>query len=217
MDHTEATAANAVDRYLLGELSAAEADAFEEHYFDCAECADELRVGMRFMNGGRGMAREEAAPEEAKVVRIDERRSRRTAWLPVAVAAALILAVGTPLLMRQQQPASAPYFGVPNRVSLLQTGMRDGVADIVIQANEPTELVFDVPPEPEYPRYEARIHRPDGSVLTTAFKPDLESDSSTELTVDGLTAGSHELEIVGIDAAGRATEIAPRTRVIVRR
>jgi hypothetical protein len=95
--------------------------------------------------------------------------------------------------------------------------MRAEAADIVIKANEPTELVFDVPPEPEYPRYEARIHRPDGKILTAAFKPDLESDRSTELTVGGLTAGAHEIEIVGIDAAGRATEIAPRTRVNVRR
>lgn len=207
MEHAEATARNAVDRYLLGELSAAEADAFEEHYFDCAECADELRVGMRFMNGGRGIAREETAPEEAKVVRIDERGSRRTAWLPAAVAAALVLAVGAPLLMKQQ-PAGAPELGPTNRVSFILAGARDGAAESVMKAGEPAVLTFDVPPEPGYPRYEARVHRPDGSALTTRFTPDLSSDSPTELTVDGLAAGSHELEVVGIDAAGRATEIA---------
>ena len=104
MDHAEATAANAVDRYLLGELSAAEADALEEHYFDCVDCAEELRVGMRFMNGGRGLAREAAAPETAKVVRIEERRPRRRAWLPAAVARH----ANSPTASAGSPPRSAP-------------------------------------------------------------------------------------------------------------
>ena len=220
MDHAEATAQHAVDRYLLGELSAAEADAFEEHYFDCADCADELRVGMRFMNGGRGVAREEAAPPEAKavisdtkVVSIDDRRSRRTAWLPAAVAAALVLAVGAPLLMNQR--ASGPEFEVANRLSFVNADVRSAGENVpAIDGNATTVLSFDVPPEPAYVRYEARMQRSGGPVLAKSFTPDPDG-APTAFRVHGLSAGPHELAIVGIDDAGRVTEIA-RHRFVVR-
>lgn len=45
MDHTEAERTGAVDRYLLGELTDAEREAFEEHYFACPQCAQEVLAG----------------------------------------------------------------------------------------------------------------------------------------------------------------------------
>jgi hypothetical protein len=45
MDHEVAAKTHAVERYLLGELPATERDAFEEHYFSCAECAEGVRSG----------------------------------------------------------------------------------------------------------------------------------------------------------------------------
>jgi len=45
MDHVEASRTRAVERYLLGEMSQEERDAFEEHYFTCTICADEVRSG----------------------------------------------------------------------------------------------------------------------------------------------------------------------------
>ena len=45
MDHEVAAKTQAVERYLLGEMPATERDAFEEHYFSCAECAEEVRSG----------------------------------------------------------------------------------------------------------------------------------------------------------------------------
>jgi len=45
MDHESAIQTNAVERYLLGEMPAEERDTFEEHYFDCAICADDIRLG----------------------------------------------------------------------------------------------------------------------------------------------------------------------------
>jgi anti-sigma factor RsiW len=43
MDHEVAIKTHAVERYLLGEMPSDERDAFEDHYFTCAECADEVR------------------------------------------------------------------------------------------------------------------------------------------------------------------------------
>jgi hypothetical protein len=40
MNHADAAATLAVERYLLGEMTDNERPAFEEHYFGCVECAD---------------------------------------------------------------------------------------------------------------------------------------------------------------------------------
>jgi anti-sigma factor RsiW len=43
VDHQSAVDRNLTERYVLGELETAEADEFEEHFFDCAACADDVR------------------------------------------------------------------------------------------------------------------------------------------------------------------------------
>jgi len=214
MEHAEARETQATDRYLLGELNAAEADAFEEHYFDCAECAEELRMGMQFVDGGRKLAREASEPEVGQVVPIAERRSRRVAWIPAAVAAVLVLAIGTPLLMKQRS-AVAPSFEVASQHSFLLSESRSAGTVPTLDGNAPIVLWADVPSEPTYSRYEARLHQPDGKVLTLPFTPDPNGEA-TPLTVRGLGAGSHELVITGTDPAGQHAEIA-RHRFIVRR
>jgi anti-sigma factor RsiW len=44
LDHRKATRLNAATRYVLGELSPAEQGEFEEHFFSCVECADDVRA-----------------------------------------------------------------------------------------------------------------------------------------------------------------------------
>lgn len=48
MDHNVAHKTQAVERYLLGEMPLEERDAFEEHYFACQICAEEIRTGSAF-------------------------------------------------------------------------------------------------------------------------------------------------------------------------
>lgn len=216
MDHAEATETHATDLYLLGELSAAEADAFEEHYFDCVECADDLRVGMQLMSGGRGLAREQRERTEAPapVVPIAGRRPRRAGWIPAAIAAALVLAVTGPVIVKQQLAANAPAFEVAQQTFLV-SGSR-GANDVpAFDGNAPIVLSVDVPSEPTYSRYEARLHRPDGPDLALPMTPDLSGETTT-LTVRGLSAGPHELVIMGMDPAGQHAVIS-RNRFIVRR
>lgn len=60
MDHAEATRIQATSRYLLGELPPSEADAFEEHYFSCRECAEELKIETLFAENARAVFRDRA-------------------------------------------------------------------------------------------------------------------------------------------------------------
>ena len=53
MDHTEAVRLQAVEKYILGELPPLLRAQFEEHYFDCADCALNLRAGVAFAAASR--------------------------------------------------------------------------------------------------------------------------------------------------------------------
>jgi hypothetical protein len=61
MNHNEAVSAGSVERYLLGQLSASETQEFEEHFFDCVECAADLRAGAMFEDNARAVFLEQRA------------------------------------------------------------------------------------------------------------------------------------------------------------
>src|SRR5262249_45810226 len=52
-DHEEAVRHEIAARYLLDQLDPAQRDAFEEHYFDCRLCADEVQAGSTFLDAAR--------------------------------------------------------------------------------------------------------------------------------------------------------------------
>ena len=82
---------NLVERYLLGELSGEERVAFEEHFFECENCFEELE-NLRAIQTELARSAEEIHAE------IPESKPRRMWFLAVGVAAALI-AVGVGLRM----------------------------------------------------------------------------------------------------------------------
>ena len=94
MSHDNAVATMAAERYLLDELTEAERDVFEEHYFTCPECAEDVRAGEAMRREMQDVFRvtRERAPLP---FRPPARRSFQvTGVLPWAVAAMLVLAVG---------------------------------------------------------------------------------------------------------------------------
>jgi len=64
MNHTEAVSVGAVERYLLGQLSASEAEEFEQHFFDCLECGRDLRASAVFEDNARAVFLEERSMAE---------------------------------------------------------------------------------------------------------------------------------------------------------
>ena len=49
MDHTQAVTSMAAEKYLLDELESAVREEFEKHFFICQECAEDIRIGSRFL------------------------------------------------------------------------------------------------------------------------------------------------------------------------
>lgn len=98
MTHQEALNGLASERYLLDEMTEVERFEFEAHYFDCAECADEVRRGdMIRQEARRGVP---AVATSTEVVRPAAVLTSPKWWrkpmtvAPWAVAATLALVVG---------------------------------------------------------------------------------------------------------------------------
>src|SRR5579859_7429654 len=58
MDHNEAVRLQAAEKYLSGEFTRAQRDEYEEHYFDCPTCAEELKATVAFMESAKQDTRE---------------------------------------------------------------------------------------------------------------------------------------------------------------
>jgi hypothetical protein len=97
MDHREAQETRATERYFLGEMTEAERFDFENHYFGCEHCADDVRAANALARGVKAVytAEPDAKGVERKPAAREERRSGWLAWLapasliPSAVACAL--------------------------------------------------------------------------------------------------------------------------------
>jgi Putative zinc-finger len=95
MDHQIAVRENLADRYLLNELDDRVREDFEEHYFTCEQCAEDVRLGARFVQNARSVFHDELAPPVRQTA---PQRPRWAQWFwnPVpayALAAALAVAV----------------------------------------------------------------------------------------------------------------------------
>src|SRR5262249_52462069 len=89
MSHDQAVSSHAPERYLLGELGAAERDAVEGHYFDCTACFEEIKKGSQFLSYSRDVL--DPHPEKTGLAALlgDLRRPA-----PAFVSAALLVAMG---------------------------------------------------------------------------------------------------------------------------
>lgn len=89
MDHKEAIRIQAVGRYLLGEMTAADRSDFEQHFFSCGECSEDLRMGAILVDNSRAVLREEFFDPVAAGPGATPHRSGWSFWplrIPLAVS-----------------------------------------------------------------------------------------------------------------------------------
>ena len=132
MDHQQAIATHAAERYLLNELADADRDAFEDHYFSCATCADDVKAGAQMREGVRaGMLDTVATGRSTKVIPIESRRRPIISTvMPWAVAASLALVAGYQALWvvpGLRQDAMGPSVTVPQ---LLKPASRGAITTV---------------------------------------------------------------------------------------
>jgi hypothetical protein len=205
MDHDEAARIDACTRYLVGDLSPSEAEAFEEHFFSCAVCAEEVRLGDLLSRHIR-----EAFEKQARGVKVGH---SRWSWLdrfsvfalPAAAAAGLVLGVAIyqnvfviPRLRTQVAALTAPQ-----AVAWVPLKIARGADSVLIPRDKSFWMAyFNIPNPGAYPSYNCEIETSGGeknktikSVSLPAPTPGL--PSSILLRRSDFPSGTYIFRILG--------------------
>lgn len=205
MDHKEAIRLQAAEKYVLGELPVALRDEFEEHFFDCAECAHDMKATAVFVDNSRDVLRHgvQIVGQEQAVPTWD----RWFGWLKPVIAvpafAVLLLAlayqnfVTVPHWKNEAMQAAAPRVLLP--VSLIAANSRGSeTATVKVRPNEALGLYVDVPTDPAYKKYELRVEDPAGNSrsLRTLSYTEAQKTVVVEVT-PGTLAGNYQIVVLG--------------------
>lgn len=165
MEHDSAVQAKLAERYVLGELSLQEREEFEEHFFDCAVCAEQVQETAVFADNALHALRTESWEER----RITAQAAPRPSWadwlrsrfaIPLAAACTVLLAVNvlqfSLLRNAKQELALAETLQPISAITLTQTRGLDGAGAPTIRLGSGGrffELIVDIPPDKEAPVY----------------------------------------------------------------
>ncbi|HEX4320488.1 MAG TPA: zf-HC2 domain-containing protein [Acidobacteriaceae bacterium] len=237
MDHSEAVEQMLAEKYLLNELPPEMRDAFEEHMFDCPECAFDMRAGAAFVDEAKlqlpGLTMQAAgapgaassAPAELRAVSPMKKRSLFSWWRPMfaspvfaaPVFATLLLVVGYQNLVTfpaMRAASTEPHFASS---LALHSGAR-GATHTAVEAGREQDVVLsiDVPLQNSYPSYTVDLYDPQGKLAWTrkvAASAVSSEDGTLWVTIPGagLRQGSYALAVSGADSAGQSIEIERRT------
>jgi hypothetical protein len=217
MDHTQAVSDYSAERYLLGEMSATEAEEFERHYFECEACALAVESAQVFVANASSVL-SEGAPEVARSDGKDAPAApRQSMWEAVmawrtnpafafTATTALVLgalaayqgAVQIPGLRRNlEEVRILPSF------QLVGTS-RGEPARITVPAGTPSfSLSADIPPDVHFPGYLCDLSAGGRTLFSLPARvPALGQPITILIPAKRLPAGTYELGIYGADAGG---------------
>jgi hypothetical protein len=194
MDHKSALASMAVEQYLLGELNSDERKDFEQHAFDCDECAAAISDGIALLDTGRAVVEGERRFRWGRIV----------TWVPSLVAAALAVVVGIQNFApaaRQALPAIRVLDGYslePSRAAAKH-----------LRAGAPAVLYVNILDQSQ-PQYVCDLRDASGKVrFSYPITKEQAKDTVPVALLRPLPAGSYELAIYGVRENGnRGPEVA---------
>ena len=212
MEHSEALERNAVERYLLGELTGSQRDAFEEHYFGCTECATEVKAAAAFIDNAREAMRRAA---EARVVQ-QPHPAPRSWWLgwlrpafavsAVAVLAATVAYQNLVTIPQIRHDLRANVAQPLSTLSLVTSGARGAgdKAEIAVRPDSSFGIFVDIPASDRFTSYACEIRTAEGQRRFSINVSAAQAKDAVELLIPGatLSAGKYEVVVLGNGAAG---------------
>jgi hypothetical protein len=243
MEHLQAIQLKAAERYVLGELPSDLREQYEEHFFGCAECAEELSLAAAFVENSRAaMGSEPVMPPVRLPVSETAHRPAASGWLgaflrpsfavPVFAALLLLVAYQTFLLIPRlrgagPQSAGALATAAPQALasfSLITAGSRGGERlTVAVAPGQPFSLYFDIPPDGHYSSYICEIVNSAGAAEYSLNISTEQAKNAVQLLIpsSSLRPGKHVLVVRGLGTQGSAvgsaaTEVAryPFTLVV---
>jgi len=213
MEHNEALQQMMVEKYLLDELSPESREEFEAHFFECRECAEDLRAGTVLIENFKSNLAQETAEKPAPV---PERFGAKSGWrvwlrpalvMPVlAVLAAIVVYQNLVTYPQLKMAANAPQVLPWASVSVSSRGANTPV--LTTHAGEGFLLFVNVPPDTRYSSYIAELRNPSGKVDWSLTIPASTDDSyPVHVPAAPRAEGTYTLAVRGVSGAGEKTEI----------
>jgi len=214
MDHNEAVQQKATERYLLNELDPEGRDQFEEHLFECQECAMDLRAAAMFVEQSKIVLAEEPSVAPARVPVSSQQKAGWFAWLRPAFAVpvlALLLAVigyqnfvTYPHLMEaSNRPQMGPWASI-------NVSTRGATATVVkAHRGEGFDLLVSIPPDALYSSYSLDLYTPAGKLQWSLQIPATSPDDTRSIHVPGnrLEPGTYRLTVTGVNETGQSSSL----------
>ena len=157
MNHQLAEQTQAVDKYLLNEMSETERLEFEAHYFECQTCADQLRQDVIAIdNLKQVLLDEQRETAEQRVSTATQARKNWLSWLRPATLVPAIAALALALVVGYQNFVYIPGLTRPQALETvpIPSAARDSGPVVAIDRRSPMfNLSFDVDSPQAYPSY----------------------------------------------------------------
>jgi hypothetical protein len=228
MDHNEAVRLQAVEKYLLGKLPKEQHAEYEEHYFDCSACAEEIKATVAFMESARQVVSEEA---------LEPRGVRAPApavpgffsWLrpafAVPVFAALLLFIGyqNGVTIPRLKDSSSSQMGQIISSSFQLRGSErggnesgDAANKVRVRSGESFALNFDFTPTGTFSEYLWRLQNKAGRAVKSGRISGDKKYQAVSLNMAGgvESAGKYNLVFFGgADGAGQAANQSEAQRL----
>ena len=216
MDHSEASRLMASEKYLLDELSPGEVEAFEEHLFECDECAMDVRAGSMFLEHSKvELATASAAP--ATVPAGGRESSGWFSWLRPAFAvpamAILLLVVGYQNLVTYPALKGAVAENKSPRIlpaaALVSSVSRGAVPSaIAVHSGEPFLLPLDVQSNNSFQSFMIELQNPAGGVeWSLPVSAELAKNTLAIRAPGVIKAGRYTVVVRGRNAHGETSEV----------
>lgn len=217
MDHDVVVREQITEKYLLKELDPEARDQFEEHFFDCRECALDVRAAAEFVEQTKvvlaGEHNADPAPIPVPAPKPDWFTWLRAAFRPglAAPVMALLLAVvgyqNLVTLPKLALMANSPQILRWISINISTRGVT--VPVIVTQPGKDFLLFVNIPPERHYARYTADLYSPAGKLEWTLTIPADSANDALALQVPGANraAGVYAVVVHGVTAAGETSEL----------
>lgn len=205
MDHKQAVHMQAAEKYVLGELPTTLRDEYEEHFFDCAECALDVKAAAAFVDNTREVLRQGPGNEMSKAAATGGWFAWFRPIIAVPAFAALLLAIvyqNTVTIPKAKKEAAVNASQlVTSSFSLQMANVRGGEeVKVRIHPNESFALKFDFTPSRTFDSYICQLQDASGRALLQESVPGSSTNKEQELVVRGglVKPGKYNLVFRGV-------------------